>query len=196
MDAGKIMWMMYEHPECKFEDMAMDFMDIRKRIFTFPEMARRPTSSPSRPLRVPAPSARRSPSSPTKETGIKWPLADYALLPNMAIVDADNCMTAPRGLTAASGIDVMTHAIESYVSIMASDYTKGLSERAAKLVFENLPSTFTTAPRTRTPARRCTTPPAWPVWPSPTPSWASTTPWLTSSALSITCPTASLTPSS
>ena len=78
-----------------------------------------------------------------KETGIKWPLADYALLPNMAIVDADNCMTAPRGLTAASGIDVMTHAIESYVSIMASDYTKGLSERAAKLVFENLPSSFT-----------------------------------------------------
>ena len=77
-----------------------------------------------------------------KDTGIKWPLADYALLPNMAIVDVDNAMTAPKGLTSASGIDVMTHAIESYVSIMASDYTKGLSMKAAKLVFENLPSSY------------------------------------------------------
>ena len=143
MDAGKIMWMMYEHPECKFEDMAMDFMDIRKRIFTFPEMGKKAYF-----VAVPTSSGTGSECTPfaiitDKETGIKWPLADYALLPNMAIVDADNCMTAPRGLTAASGIDVMTHAIESYVSIMASDYTKGLSERAAKLVFENLPSSFT-----------------------------------------------------
>ena len=142
MDAGKIMWMMYEHPECKFEDMAMDFMDIRKRIFTFPEMGKKAYF-----VAVPTSSGTGSECTPfaiitDKETGIKWPLADYALLPNMAIVDADNCMTAPRGLTAASGIDVMTHAIESYVSIMASDYTKGLSERAAKLVFENLPSSF------------------------------------------------------
>lgn len=196
MDAGKIMWMMYEHPECKFEDMAMDFMDIRKRIFTFPEMGKKAYF-----VAVPTSSGTGSECTPfaiitDKETGIKWPLADYALLPNMAIVDADNCMTAPRGLTAASGIDVMTHAIESYVSIMASDYTKGLSERAAKLVFENLPPASRTAPRTRMPARRCTTPLAWPVWPSPTPSWASTTPWLTSSAPSITCPTASPTLSS
>ena len=143
MDAGKIMWMMYEHPECKFEDMAMDFMDIRKRIFTFPEMGKKAYF-----VAVPTSSGTGSECPPfaiitDKETGIKWPLTDYALLPNMAIVDADNCMTAPRGLTAASGIDVMTHAIESYVSIMASDYTKGLSERAAKLVFENLPSSFT-----------------------------------------------------
>ena len=142
MDAGKIMWMMYEHPECNFEDMAMDFMDIRKRIFTFPEMGKKAYF-----VAVPTSSGTGSECTPfaiitDKETGIKWPLADYALLPNMAIVDADNCMTAPRGLTAASGIDVMTHAIESYVSIMASDYTKGLSERAAKLVFENLPSSF------------------------------------------------------
>ena len=143
MDAGKIMWMMYEHPEANFEDMAMDFMDIRKRIFTFPEMGKKAYF-----VAVPTSSGTGSECTPfaiitDKETGIKWPLADYALLPNMAIVDADNCMTAPRGLTAASGIDVMTHAIESYVSIMASDYTKGLSERAAKLVFENLPSSFT-----------------------------------------------------
>lgn len=143
MDAGKIMWMMYEHPEANFEDMAMDFMDIRKRIFTFPEMGKKAYF-----VAVPTSSGTGSECTPfaiitDKETGIKWPLADYALLPNMAIVDADNCMTAPKGLTAASGIDVMTHAIESYVSIMASDYTKGLSERAAKLVFENLPSSFT-----------------------------------------------------
>ena len=121
----------------------MDFMDIRKRIFTFPEMGKKAYF-----VAVPTSSGTGSECTPfaiitDKETGIKWPLADYALLPNMAIVDADNCMTAPRGLTAASGIDVMTHAIESYVSIMASDYTKGLSERAAKLVFENLPSSFT-----------------------------------------------------
>ena len=142
MDAGKIMWVMYEHPDVNFEDMAMDFMDIRKRIFTFPEMGKKAYF-----VAVPTSSGTGSECTPfaiitDKETGIKWPLADYALLPNMAIVDADNCMTAPRGLTAASGIDVMTHAIESYVSIMASDYTKGLSERAAKLVFENLPSSF------------------------------------------------------
>ena len=143
MDAAKIMWVLYEHPEANFADMAMDFMDIRKRIFTFPEMGKKAYF-----VAVPTSSGTGSECTPfaiitDKETGIKWPLADYALLPNMAIVDADNCMTAPRGLTAASGIDVMTHAIESYVSIMASDYTKGLSERAAKLVFENLPSSFT-----------------------------------------------------
>ena len=142
MDAGKIMWMMYEHPECNFEDMAMDFMDIRKRIFTFPEMGKKAYF-----VAVPTSSGTGSEVTPfaiitDKDTGIKWPLADYALLPNMAIVDVDNAMTAPKGLTSASGIDVMTHAIESYVSIMASDYTKGLSMKAAKLVFENLPSSY------------------------------------------------------
>ena len=142
MDAGKIMWMMYEHPECNFEDMAMDFMDIRKRVFTFPKMGEKAYF-----VAIPTSSGTGSECTPfaiitDKDTGIKWPLADYALLPNMAIVDVDNAMTAPRGLTAASGIDVMTHAIESYVSIMASDYTKGLSMKAAKLVFENLPSSF------------------------------------------------------
>ena len=114
MDAGKIMWMMYEHPECKFEDMAMDFMDIRKRIFTFPEMGKKAYF-----VAVPTSSGTGSECTPfaiitDKETGIKWPLADYALLPNMAIVDADNCMTAPRGLTAASGIDVMTHKLGAF----------------------------------------------------------------------------------
>ncbi|MBY4796826.1 bifunctional acetaldehyde-CoA/alcohol dehydrogenase [Collinsella sp. AGMB00827] len=142
MDAGKIMWMMYEHPEANFEDMAMDFMDIRKRVFTFPKMGEKAYF-----VAIPTSSGTGSEVTPfaiitDKDTGIKWPLADYALLPNMAIVDVDNAMTAPRGLTAASGIDVMTHAIESYVSIMASDYTRGLSMKAAKLVFENLPASY------------------------------------------------------
>lgn len=142
MDAAKIMWVMYEHPDANFEDMAMDFMDIRKRVYTFPKMGERAYF-----VAVPTSSGTGSECTPfaiitDKETGIKWPLADYALLPNMAIVDVDNAMFAPRGLTSASGIDVMTHAIESYVSIMASDYTRGLSMKAAKLVFDNLPSAF------------------------------------------------------
>ena len=142
MDAGKIMWLMYEHPECKFEDMAMDFMDIRKRVYTFPEMGKKAYF-----VAVPTSSGTGSEVTPfaiitDANTGIKWPITDYALMPNMAIVDADNAMTAPKGLTCASGIDVMTHAIESYVSIMASDYSRGLSMRAAKLVFENLPAAY------------------------------------------------------
>ena len=142
MDAGKIMWVLYEYPDVNFEDMSMDFMDIRKRIYTFPEMGKKAYF-----VAVPTSSGTGSECTPfavitDKETGIKWPLADYELMPDMAIVDVDNAMTAPRGLTAASGIDVMTHAIESYVSIMSSDYTRGLSLQAAKLVFENLPSAY------------------------------------------------------
>jgi len=142
MDAAKIMWVMYEHPDANFDDMAMDFMDIRKRVYTFPKMGERAYF-----VAVPTSSGTGSECTPfaiitDKETGIKWPLADYALLPNMAIVDVDNAMFAPRGLTSASGIDVITHAIESYVSIMASDYTRGLSMKAAKLVFENLPAAY------------------------------------------------------
>ena len=142
MDAGKIMWLMYEHPEANFEDMAMDFMDIRKRVYTFPEMGKKAYF-----VAVPTSSGTGSEVTPfaiitDAETGIKWPITDYQLMPNMAIVDADNAMTAPKGLTCASGIDVMTHAIESYVSIMSSDYTRGLSMRAAKLVFENLPAAY------------------------------------------------------
>ena len=142
MDAGKIMWLMYEHPEANFEDMAMDFMDIRKRVYTFPEMGNKAYF-----VAVPTSSGTGSEVTPfaiitDAETGLKWPITDYQLMPNMAIVDVDNAMTAPKGLTCASGIDVMTHAIESYVSIMSSDYTRGLSMRAVKLVFENLPSAY------------------------------------------------------
>ena len=123
MDAGKIMWVMYEYPDANFEDMAMDFMDIRKRVYTFPEMGKKAYF-----VAIPTSSGTGSEVTPfaiitDAETGVKWPLADYQLLPNMAIVDVDNMMTQPKGLTSASGIDVMTHAIEAFVSIMATDYT-------------------------------------------------------------------------
>lgn len=142
MDAAKIMWVMYEHPEANFEDMAMDFMDIRKRVFTFPKMGEKAYF-----VAIPTSSGTGSEVTPfaiitDADTGVKWPIADYSLLPNMAIVDVDNMMTQPKGLTSASGIDVMTHAIEAYVSIMATDYTDGLAMKAVKMVFENLPSAY------------------------------------------------------
>ncbi len=142
MDAGKIMWIMYEHPEANFEDMAMDFMDIRKRVFTFPKMGEKAYF-----VAIPTSSGTGSEVTPfaiitDADTGVKWPIADYALMPNMAIVDVDNMMTQPKGLTSASGIDVMTHAIEAYVSMMATDYTDGFAMKAAKLVFDYLPSAY------------------------------------------------------
>ncbi|EJP22498.1 putative aldehyde-alcohol dehydrogenase [Lachnoanaerobaculum sp. ICM7] len=142
MDAAKIMWVMYEHPEVNFEDMAMDFMDIRKRVYKFPKMGEK-----SYFVAVPTSSGTGSEVTPfaiitDKDTGIKWPIADYEILPNMAIVDVDNMMDQPKGLTAASGIDVLTHALEAYVSIMATDYTDGLALRAMKLVFDYLPSAY------------------------------------------------------
>ena len=142
MDAAKIMWVMYEYPDANFEDMAMDFMDIRKRVYTFPEMGKKAYF-----VAIPTSSGTGSEVTPfaiitDAETGVKWPLADYQLLPNMAIVDVDNMMSQPKGLTSASGIDVMTHAIEAFVSIMATDYTDGLAMKAVKMVFENLPSAY------------------------------------------------------
>ena len=138
MDAAKIMWLMYEHPEAKFEDMAMDFMDIRKRVYTFPQLG-----SKCYFVAIPTSSGTGSEVTPFAiitdvDTGIKWPLADYALMPNMAIVDTDNMMSQPKGLTSASGVDVLTHALEAYVSVMASDYTDGPALRAGKLVFQYL----------------------------------------------------------
>lgn len=142
MDAAKIMWVMYEHPEVNFEDMAMDFMDIRKRVYKFPKMGEKAYF-----VAVPTSSGTGSEVTPfaiitDNDTGIKWPIADYEILPNMAIVDVDNMMDQPKGLTAASGIDVLTHALEAYVSIMATDYTDGLALRAMKLVFDYLPSAY------------------------------------------------------
>ncbi|MDC7290757.1 bifunctional acetaldehyde-CoA/alcohol dehydrogenase [Blautia schinkii] len=142
MDAGKIMWVLYENPDADFDDMAMDFMDIRKRIYTFPKMGKKAYF-----VAIPTSSGTGSEVTPfaiitDKETGIKWPLADYELMPNMAIVDTDNMMSAPKSLTCASGIDVMTHAIEAFVSVMASDYTDSLALQAIKLVFDYLPRAY------------------------------------------------------
>ena len=142
MDAAKIMWVMYEHPDVNFEDMAMDFMDIRKRIYTFPEMGKKAYF-----VAIPTSSGTGSEVTPfaiitDEKTGTKWPLADYELLPDMAVVDVDNMMNQPKGLTSASGIDVMTHALEAYVSVMASDMTDGMALKATKLVFDNLPSAY------------------------------------------------------
>ncbi len=142
MDAAKIMWVLYEHPDANFEDMAMDFMDIRKRIYTYPEMGKKAYF-----VAIPTSSGTGSEVTPfaiitDAETGTKWPLADYELMPNMAIVDVDNMMNQPKGLTAASGIDVMTHALEAYVSVMASDMTDGIALKATKLVFDNLPDAY------------------------------------------------------
>ena len=142
MDAGKIMWVLYEHPEANFADMAMDFMDIRKRVYTFPEMGKKAYF-----VAVPTSSGTGSEVTPfaiitDDSCGVKYPLADYQLLPNMAIVDADNMMNQPKGLTSASGVDVLTHSLEAYVSVMASDYTDGLALKAMKSVLTYLPSAY------------------------------------------------------
>ena len=138
MDAAKIMWVMYEHPECNFEDLAMDFIDIRKRVYTFPEMGLKAMM-----VAIPTSSGTGSEVTPfaiitDADTGTKWPIADYELLPNMAIIDADNMMNQPKGLTSSSGIDALTHALEAYVSIMATDFTDGVALMATRLVFEDL----------------------------------------------------------
>ncbi len=142
MDAAKIMWVLYEHPEVDFQDMAMRFIDIRKRVYTFPKMG-------EKAYFVAVPTSSGTGSEVTafavitdQETGIKYPLADYELLPNMAIVDADNMMSQPKGLTSASGLDVLVHSLEAYVSVMATDYTDGLALKAMKSVFEYLPIAY------------------------------------------------------
>lgn len=142
MDAGKIMWVMYEHPEVDFLDMAMRFMDIRKRVYTFPKMGEKAYF-----VAIPTSSGTGSEVTPfavitDDRTGTKYPLADYELLPNMAIVDADNMMNQPRGLTSASGIDVLTHGLEAYASMMATDYTDGLALKSMKNVFDYLPRAY------------------------------------------------------
>ncbi|MBE6450513.1 MAG: bifunctional acetaldehyde-CoA/alcohol dehydrogenase [Alphaproteobacteria bacterium] len=145
IDASKILWIMYEHPELKFEDLAMRFMDIRKRIFEFPSLGNK-----AELVAIPTTSGTGSEVTPFSiitddSTGIKYAIADYVLTPSMAIVDADLVLTMPRGLCAASGIDVFTHAIESYVSSMATEYTRGLSLESANLVMKYLPESYNTA---------------------------------------------------
>ena len=142
MDAGKIMWVLYEHPEVDFMDMAMRFMDIRKRVYTFPKMGEKAYF-----VAIPTSAGTGSEVTPfavitDEKTGVKYPLADYELLPNMAIIDTDFHMTAPRGLTAASGIDAVSHDLEAYASMMATDYTDGLALKSLKTIFEYLPRAY------------------------------------------------------
>ena len=142
MDAGKIMWSMYENPDEDFSDMSMDFMDIRKRVYTFPKMGKKAFF-----VAIPTSSGTGSEVTPfaiitDAETGIKWPITDYELMPTMSIVDTDNMMTQPKGLTAASGVDVLTHCLEAYVSMMASDFTDSFALRGMKLVFQYLPRAY------------------------------------------------------
>lgn len=152
MDAGKIMWTMYEHPEIDFGDLAMRFMDIRKRVYEFPTMGEKAYF-----VAIPTSAGTGSEVTPfavitDQDTGIKYPLADYQLMPNMAIIDSDLMMSMPKGLTAASGIDALTHALEAYASMMATEYTNGLALQAVKSIFEYLPRAYengTTDPEAR-----------------------------------------------
>jgi len=142
MDAAKIMWVLYEHPEADFMDMAMRFIDIRKRVYTFPKMGEKAYF-----IAIPTSAGTGSEVTPfavitDEKTGVKYPLADYELLPNMAIIDTDFHMSAPKGLTAASGIDAVTHALEAYASVMATDYTDGLALKALKTIFKFLPRAY------------------------------------------------------
>ena len=152
MDAAKIMWVLYEHPDADFLDMAMRFIDIRKRVYTFPKMGEKAYF-----VAVPTSSGTGSEVTPfavitDEKTGHKYPLADYELMPDMAIVDTDMMMSAPKGLTAASGLDCMVHDLEAYASVMATDFTDGIALRSIKMTFENLPECVdngTTAVRAR-----------------------------------------------
>ena len=146
MDAGQIMWVLYEHPEADFMDMAMRFSDIRKRVYTFPKMGEKAYF-----IAVPTSAGTGSEVTPfavitDEKSGVKYPLADYELMPDMAIVDADLHMSAPRGLTSASGIDAVTHSLEAYASMLATDFTDGLALRSLKTVFEYLPRAYDNGP--------------------------------------------------
>ena len=146
MDAAKIMWVLYEHPDADFMDMAMRFVDIRKRVYTFPKMGEKAYF-----IAVPTSAGTGSEVTPfavitDEKTGVKYPLADYELMPNMAIVDADMMMNAPKGLTSASGIDALTHDLEAYAAMLATDYTDGLALRSMKMIFEYLPRAYDNGP--------------------------------------------------
>ncbi len=145
MDAAKIMWVLYEHPEADFMDMAMRFIDIRKRVYTFPKMGEKAYF-----IAIPTSAGTGSEVTPfavitDEQTGTKYPLADYELLPKMAIVDCDLMMSGPKGLTSASGIDAVTHDLEALVSVMATDYTDGLAKQSLKMIFDYLPRAYESA---------------------------------------------------
>jgi acetaldehyde dehydrogenase/alcohol dehydrogenase len=140
------MWVLYEHPKADFMDMAMRFMDIRKRVYTFPKMGEKAYF-----IAIPTSAGTGSEVTPfavitDEKSGVKYPLADYELMPNMAIVDADLHMNAPKGLTACSGIDAATHALEAYASMLSTDFTDGLALRSLKIIFEYLPRAYENGP--------------------------------------------------
>ena len=187
MDAGKIMWVMYEHPEVDFMDMAMRFMDIRKRIYTFPKMGEKAYF-----IAIPTSSGTGSEVTPfavitDEESGIKYPLADYELLPKMAIVDADMMMNQPKGLTSASGIDALTHALEAYASIMATDYTDGLALKSYEKIYLNIFLPHMKMVRTtQKPVNRWLQLQPWPEWHLQMHFLEYATLWLTSSVHTTT----------
>ncbi len=142
MDAAKIMWVLYEHPEADFSDMAMRFMDIRKRVYSFPHLGEKALF-----VAIPTTAGTGSEVTPfavitDEKTGTKYPLADYELMPDIAIVDADLMMNIPKGLTSCSGIDAMSHALEAIASVMATDFTNGIAKEAIRLIFEYLPRAY------------------------------------------------------
>jgi acetaldehyde dehydrogenase/alcohol dehydrogenase len=142
MDAAKIMWLMYEHPEIEFDGLAMRFMDIRKRVYELPPLGEKAIM-----VAIPTTSGTGSEVTPfavvtDRRNDIKYPLADYALTPNMAIIDPELVLNMPKGLTAFGGVDALTHALESYVSVLASEYTNGLALEAIRLIFKYLPSSY------------------------------------------------------
>lgn len=142
MDAGKIMWLLYEHPDASFEEMAMRYIDIRKKVYTFPKMGEKVYF-----IAIPTSSGTGSEVTPfavitDERTGSKYPITDYELMPNMSIVDTDNMMSQPKGLTAASGIDALTHALEAYASMLATDYTDGIAIKAMQQIFKYLPTAY------------------------------------------------------
>lgn len=186
MDAAKIVWLMYEHPEVKFDDLAMRFMDIRKRVCMFPELG-----SKAYMVAIPTTSGTGSEVTPfavitDSATHIKYPIADYALSPNMAIIDPDLVLTMPKGLAAASGIDSLTHALEALASILATPFTDGIAYEAIRLILTIWHCQSTTAPIIRLPAKICIMPQPWPAWHLRRRSSVSATLWLTSSAAPTT----------
>lgn len=136
------MWVLYEHPDADFEDLAMRFMDIRKRVYSFPKMGEKALF-----MAVPTTAGTGSEVTPfavitDERTGIKYPLADYELMPDIAVVDAELMMNIPKGLTSCSGIDALSHSLEAIASVMASDFTNGIAKEAIRLLFEYLPDAY------------------------------------------------------
>lgn len=198
MDASKIMWLLYEHPEISFSDVREKFFDIRKRAFKIPPLGKK-----AKLVCIPTSSGTGSEVTPfavitDHKTGYKYPITDYALTPSVAIVDPVLARTQPRKLASDAGFDALTHAFEAYVSVYANDFTDGMALHAAKLVWDNLAESVNGEPgeeKTRA-QRRCTTPPPWPAWHSAPRSSACATAWPTPLVHCATLPTVVPTPSS